>query len=96
MATVEMPAWATKTAQEAAKTVLDDTNERVRALQQQATPIGPVRYHIAVQASGGNALKWHDPNDTVIYGVPAAYWARTVIVRRDDGAYPTSPTDGTV
>ncbi len=84
---------ATEAKQDAAKTVIDDTNARVRALQQQATPIGPVRYHIAVQASGGNALKWHSPADTIIYGVAAAYWAYDLIMARDDGEYPTSPTD---
>lgn len=93
MARVDMPAWATKTTQDAAKAVLDDTNERVRALQQQATPIGPVRYHIAVPVSGGNALKWHSPVDTIIYGIAAAYWAYDLIMARDDGEYPTSPTD---
>lgn len=33
MARVDMPAWATKTAQDAAKAVLDDTNERIRAIE---------------------------------------------------------------
>lgn len=93
MARIELPPWATEAKQDAAKAVVDDTNERVRALQQQATPIGPVRYHIAVAASGGYNIKWHDPADTVIYGIAAAYWARTVIMARDDGEYPTSPTD---
>lgn len=88
---------ATYENQQAAKAVVDDTNARVRALQQQATPIGAVKFHLARQASGGGYdLTWHDPNDTVIYGIPAAYWDKTVIVRRDDGTYPASPTDGTV
>lgn len=89
----DLTGMATEAKQDAAKTVIDDTNERVRALQQQATPIGPVRYHVAVQASGGNAIKWHSPADVVIYGIPAAYWAYDLIMARDDGAYPTSPTD---
>lgn len=88
---------ATYENQQAAKAVVDDTNARVRALQQQATPIGAVKFHLARQASGGGYnLTWHDPNDTVIYGIPAAYWDKTVVVRRDDGTYPASPTDGTV
>lgn len=33
MARVDMPAWATKTTQDAAKTVIDDTNTRVRAIE---------------------------------------------------------------
>ena len=101
MATVLTPAdlngVATESKQDAAKVVIDDTNVRVRALQQQATPIGAVRFHLARPASGGGYdLIWHDPNDTVIYGVAAAYWAQTLIVRKDDGTYPASPSDGAV
>lgn len=74
----------------------------VAALKQQATPIGAVKFHLARPASGGGYdLTWHDPNDTVIYGIAAAYWSHTVIVRKDPAAgespsYPTSPTDGVV
>lgn len=65
----------------------------VAALKQQATPINPVKYHIAEVVSGGVNLKWHDPADVTIYGVAAAFWSRTVIMARDDGEYPASPTD---
>ena len=93
MATVTMPAWATKTAQETMQGDVTQIKTDVAALKQQATPIGAVRYHIAVPASGGNNLKWHSPADTVIYGIAAAYWAYDLIMARDDGSYPTSPTD---
>ena len=71
MARVDMPAWATKTAQEAMQSDITQIKTDVAALKQQATPIGPVRYHIAVAASGGYNIKWHDPADTVIYGIAA-------------------------
>ena len=104
-----MPAWATKTAQEtmqadvtAIKTDVAAIKTDVAALKQQATPIGAVKFHLARPASGGGYdLTWHDPNDTVIYGIAAAYWSHTLIVRKDPAAgespsYPTSPTDGVV
>lgn len=40
-------------------------------------------------------LKWRDPEDTIIEGVPIVKWLKTVVVRKQ-GAYPTSPEDGTV
>ena len=85
---------ATEEKQDAAKAVLDSVAADVAALKRQATPLGPVHYRIAKEAGGGGYdLTWHDPSDTIIYGVPAAFWARTVIMARDDGEYPTSPTD---
>lgn len=68
----------------------------VAALKQQATTIGNVNYHKAVSAgASGVNLYIKDPADRIIVGVPAAYWERTVVVRKDSSA-PASPTDGTV
>ena len=40
-------------------------------------------------------LKWRDPDDLVIEGVPIVRWGKTVLVRKQ-GAYPASPDDGVV
>lgn len=96
MATVTMPAWATKTAQETMQSDITQIKSDVAALKQQATPIGPVRYHTQKFVEGeGVYLHWKDPKDAVIAGIPAAFWGETVIVRKE-GADPTSATDGTV
>ena len=41
------------------------------------------------------SLKWNDPNDTVIDGLVACSWGKTVIVRKA-GSYPESIEDGTI
>lgn len=84
---------AAKAVIDATKVVVDDTNARVKTIERRMSPIGPCRYCVA----NGGTLRWRDPGDTTLPGgIVWAKWARTVIVRRDDGEYPTSPTDGVV
>ena len=90
-----LPAWATLEQQAAHKAISEDTNERVRALQMDATPIGAVHYHVAVSTGSGNNIYIKDPEDRIIGGVPAAYWSHTVVVRKQ-GSAPESIDDGTV
>ena len=40
-------------------------------------------------------LKWRDPDDVIIEGVPFVKWGKTVLVRKQ-GSYPADPSDGTV
>lgn len=51
---------------------------------------------IAIQQGNTQlTIKWKDPENTLIDGVPIAVWAGTKLVRKV-GSYPTSPTDGTL
>ena len=87
---------ATYENQVAAKAVIDDTNTRVRSLQQDATPIGAIYFHRAIsRGASGNDVYVQDPPDRLIGGLPAAYWSYTVCVRKE-GSAPESETDGTV
>lgn len=52
--------------------------------------------NLRVEKDGRNvALKWNDPNDTVIDGLTVCTWASTIIVRKQ-GGYPENEADGDV
>ena len=95
VATIKSDVTTVKTDVGTVKTDIVTIKTDIAALKQQAMPIGNVNYHKAVVVSGGVNLYIKDPADRIIGGVPAAYWSRTVVVRKD-GSAPASPTDGTV
>ena len=93
--TVKSDVTTVKTDVGTVKTDIVTIKTDIAALKTQAMTLGPVHFHSKKTVSGGVELKWKDPADTTKDGYPAAFWAKTTIVRKE-GSAPTAIDDGTV